>query len=235
MSHQINLSFSQNPCGCGGFFRAKHVPWVPRNLYYSREEEFSGPEYLSHPGFPVTLWNSDNTNSRNPGGQEGIALLWFPVTHRAWFHHNPVTCDWVWGVPMSAPKTLRRALPFVKQINCTTKYCHILEAYWHNGNFNPHFALCFSQRVKGDPGRAPYNSNKRREKRNCWVFFIIHSGKLQTLDLKSNREYFHSVLFTLKWYVREKEWKSVCPLLLSLLSCNTFINIYSASALFTDV
>lgn len=51
------------------------MPCVPWNLSYGREEEFSGSEYSSHPGFPVTLWNSDNTNSRDPGSRGTLSVV----------------------------------------------------------------------------------------------------------------------------------------------------------------
>lgn len=150
MSHQINLSFSQKPCGCGGFFKAKHVPWVHGISPMAGRR--NSVVLNIHPTQAFLLpCGTVTIPTLETRGQEGISLLWFPVTPRAGFHHNPVACDWVWGVPVSAPKTLRRALPFVKQINCTTKYCHILEAYWHNGNCNPHVGLYFSKRVKKRP------------------------------------------------------------------------------------
>lgn len=141
----------------------------PGSSVSGRDVEFSGPGYSLHPGFPVTFWSNDNTNSSNqeskgncsvwPSKQDFTTVLWH-VTR-------------FWGVPGSAPKILRRDLPFVKQINYTTKYCHILEAYWHNGNFNPHFALYFCTGVKRDPGRAQNNSGKGRWKRQK-VFLSIH-------------------------------------------------------------
>ena len=128
---------------CGDVFRAKHVPWIPRKLcQWQRHRECRGRAYALYcqvwdfllPSGAVTI------PTLEARGQEGITLLW---EQRTIFHHSPMTCDKVWGVSELAPKILRRALPFVKQISYTTKHCHILETCWHNGNFNPHFALHF--------------------------------------------------------------------------------------------
>lgn len=42
-----------------------------------------------------------------------------------------------------------RVCPFLfcNKSNFVTLSCHIIWAYWHNGDFNPNFALCFSGRV----------------------------------------------------------------------------------------
>lgn len=42
-----------------------------------------------------------------------------------------------------------RACPFLfcNKSNFATLCCHIIWMYWHNGDFNPNFALCFSSRV----------------------------------------------------------------------------------------
>lgn len=117
--------------------------------------------------------------------QEGIALLWFSVTRRAAFHHSPVTCDWTWGVPTSDPKILRGALPFVEQMTYTTKDCHIIEACWHNWDFNPPLCLVFVQRAKIDTGGAQYNATKGRQNR---FLLTTHGRKLRLLDLKPNRK-----------------------------------------------
>lgn len=117
--------------------------------------------------------------------QEGIVLLWFSVTHRAAFHHSPVTCDWAWGVPASDPKILRGALPFVEQMTYTTKDCHIIEGCWHNWDFNPQLCLVFVQRAWIDTGGAQYNATKGRQNR---FWFTAHGRKLRLLDLKPNRK-----------------------------------------------
>lgn len=140
MSHWINLSFSEKPCGYEGFFTAKHVPRVPRQLCQWRGLGLQWSWTFIPPRLSCYLLEQWQYQLQKPT-QEGIALLWFPGTHSAAFHLSSVTCDWAWGVPVSDPKILRGALPFVKQMNYTTKDCHILEAYWHNWDFNPHFAL----------------------------------------------------------------------------------------------
>lgn len=145
MSHWVNLSFSQKPCGCEGFFTAKHVPWVPRKLCQWQGLEVSGPEHSPRPGFPVTFWSSDNTNSRDGLKRE---LLGCDSRWPAEQHFTTVLWHVTWGVPLSDPKTLMGALPFVKQINYATKDCHIREACWHNWDFNLHFALYLFKRVK---------------------------------------------------------------------------------------
>lgn len=126
-----------------------------------KDLEISGPEHSPHPCFPVTFWSSDNTNSRNQLKRE------LPCHDSRWptgWHFTTVLWHVTGGVPLSDPKILMGALPFVKQINYSTRDCHILEAYWHNWDFNLHFALYLFKRVKRDPGRAQYNSSKGRKK-----------------------------------------------------------------------
>lgn len=172
---------------CGGFFRAKHGPWIPRKLcQWQRHRECSGRAYSLHCqvwAFPLPS-GAVTMPALEARGQEGIALLWFPVTQRTVFRHSPVTCDEVWGVSVLAPKILRRALPFVKQISYTTKHCHILETCWHNGNFNPHFALHFCKGGQRGPGKAQHNSGKGRLRR-CFLS-TTHDKKLHILGLKFN-------------------------------------------------
>lgn len=171
MSHQINLS-ARNHVNVRRFFQSKACA-------------LNSQEALSVVETQGMQWSWAVTMpTLEARGQEGIALLWFPVTQRTVFRHSPVTRDEVWGVSVLAPKILRRALPFVKQISYTTKHCHILETCWHNGNFNPHFALHFCKGEQRGPGKAQHNSGKGRLRR-CFLS-TTHDKKLHILGLKFN-------------------------------------------------